>query len=84
MTDGTVTEMLSIYMAEPIRVQKLHQTVKTAERHIPFLDLHAGTRLMRRQILLCGEHSGKAHLFAESLIVPVSYTHLTLPTICSV
>ena len=70
MTDGTVTEMLSVYMAEPIRVQKLHQTVETAECHILLLDLQSGTRLMRRQILLCGEHSGEAHLFAESLIVP--------------
>ncbi|MEM7365171.1 MAG: chorismate pyruvate-lyase family protein [Pseudomonadota bacterium] len=70
MTDGTVTEMLSVYLGEPIKVQKLHQTVGVAECHIPLLDLNTGSRLMRRQILLCGEQSGQAHLFAESLIVP--------------
>tara|TARA_E500000331_G_scaffold39180_1_gene32562 strand:- start:12633 stop:13190 length:558 start_codon:yes stop_codon:yes gene_type:complete len=69
-TDGTVTDILSAYLGEAIKVRKLGQSTEVSERGVTLLNLLAGSGLMRRQIVLCGETSGQAYLFAESLIVP--------------
>lgn len=65
-TDGTVTDLISLYAGESIRVQKLEQVI--GEGHAPpELACVAPTRLMLRRILLSGAE--RNYLYAESRFV---------------
>lgn len=66
ITDGTLTDVLEAAFLEPILLVKLANQVKPAETRIDELDLDPGERLMRREILLRGEKSGRNFVYAES------------------
>lgn len=69
-TDGTLTDILEAYLAESMRVVKLHQEAEVTRAEVAELDLPAGTTVVRRRILLRGKWSHKNYLFAESILVP--------------
>ena len=65
-TDGTVTDLIALYAGEPIRVQKLVQTI--GEESAPAeLRCSGPTRLLSRRVLLTG--ASKTYLYAESQFV---------------
>ena len=64
-TDGTVTDLVALYAGEPIRVQKLDQSIR--EETSDVLDCPAATPLLHRSILLCGAVTNFLH--AESVFV---------------
>lgn len=65
-TDGTVTDLISLYAGEPIRVQKLEQILY--EGHSPpELACLTPVRLLLRRILLSG--ATRNYLYAESHFV---------------
>jgi chorismate-pyruvate lyase len=66
-TDGTVTDLIALYAAEPIRVQKLEQTISEGSAAPPELDCAPPTRLLVRKILLSG--ATRNFLYAESQFV---------------
>lgn len=68
--DGTLTNLLEIFMGEPIAISKLSEkTISVTEDILP-LDIKVGTEIIKRQILLKGKTSQCAYLYAESIIVP--------------
>ncbi|NEP84210.1 MAG: DUF98 domain-containing protein [Okeania sp. SIO3B3] len=70
ITDGTLTEMLEVYLAEKIHLVKLsEQTFTLTETNAP-LDLTAGTEVIERKILLQGKISRNNWIYAQSLLVP--------------
>jgi chorismate-pyruvate lyase len=65
-TDGTVTDLISLYTGEPIRVKKLEQTIR--EQVAPqSLQCDGLTRLLVRKILLSG--ASQNYLYADSIFV---------------
>lgn len=64
-TDGTVTDLVALYAGEPIRVQKLEQSIR--HELCDVLECAAPTALLHRSILLCG--TAKNFLYAESVFV---------------
>jgi len=69
VSDGTLTDSLEAAFLEPIALRKIAIEVAPADRAIPELDVAPGEPLMERKILLCGETSGRAYVYAESLLV---------------
>jgi chorismate-pyruvate lyase len=69
-TDGTLTDILEAYLAESMRVVKLHQETEETRAEISELDLPPGSTVVRRRILLRGKWSHKNYLYAESILVP--------------
>jgi chorismate-pyruvate lyase len=69
-TDGTVTHMLEAYFQEPMQVVPLAQELADSADPVPDLDLPAGRKVLRREILLRGRMSGRTALHADSLVVP--------------
>lgn len=69
-TDGTVTEILEAQLWEPIRLIKLFQEKRNAERAIPYLQITPGTEIIIRKILLQGESTLSNYIYAETIIVP--------------
>jgi chorismate-pyruvate lyase len=67
-TDGTLTEILEIYMAESISIVKLFQDLKPSAIDIPIMDLNSGREIMERKVVLQGKATGKNFLYAESII----------------
>jgi chorismate-pyruvate lyase len=65
-TDGTVTDLVALYTAEPIRVKKLTQSIRQAVAPAQ-LQCVGATELLHRQILLCG--ATRNYLYADSLFV---------------
>ena len=65
-TDGTVTELLTLYTGEMIRVKKIEQAV-TRDGAPSELKVPRETSLLKRKILLSG--ATKSYLFAESCFV---------------
>lgn len=65
-TDGTVTDMLTLYAGEPIRVRKLEQTLHDGASQAD-LDCGRQEQLLNRKILLSG--ATRNYLYAESLFV---------------
>jgi chorismate-pyruvate lyase len=65
-TDGTVTDLVALYVGEPIRVTKLGQAICEETAHAQ-LSCNGPTRLLNRRILLSGET--KHYLYAESQFV---------------
>jgi chorismate-pyruvate lyase len=69
-TDGTVTHLLSVFAGEPIDVVKLAQVFDRATPSDDALDVAAGDRVLRRQVLLRGRESGTDFLHADAVVVP--------------
>src|SRR3954468_24158870 len=65
-TDGSVTELLSIYTGNEIKVQKVDQYI-SAVGGSAALGCPDGTPLLHRKILLVDEAS--SHVYAESIFV---------------
>ncbi len=65
-TDGTVTDLISIYADEPISVKKIGQKMFLSDNRQQFF-CPSGTPLLERSVLLCGTR--KNYLYAESVFV---------------
>jgi chorismate-pyruvate lyase len=65
-TDGSVTELLSMYTGEPIRAEKIEQSIKYGLTPAG-LDCPGRTPLLHRKIMLKGPKKG--YVFAESFFV---------------
>ncbi|TVQ87744.1 MAG: DUF98 domain-containing protein [Chromatiaceae bacterium] len=68
VTDGTVTKMLEAYFWEPVVVDTLRQEFVTAAAEIPWIDVHAGDRVLVRRARLRGADSCNHYAHALSLI----------------
>lgn len=69
-TDGTLTELLEIYLHEKLKIVKLGEEMFPAEEAITALDIKTSHEIMRRRILLRGTISQSNWIYAESFIVP--------------
>jgi chorismate-pyruvate lyase len=69
-TDGTLTEILEAYLAEPIQMQKIAEDLYTCQNDMPALQIQAGQNVLDRKILLQGQHSQTNWVYAHSLLVP--------------
>ena len=69
-TDGTLTELLEIYLHEKLKIIKLDEKTIPVKEDIPALEIKAGHRIISRKILLQGKISHSNWIYAESLIVP--------------
>lgn len=69
VADGTLTTLLELMVAEPMRVIKLAEEVRPVPEAVPALELEPGQRGISRRILLQGARRGINWLYAESLIV---------------
>ncbi|EDN69666.1 conserved hypothetical protein [Beggiatoa sp. PS] len=69
IADGTLTNILEVFLNEPIGVVKLSEEVVSIPADIPPLEIKVGTEVMERQILLCGKTSQRNWLYADSIIV---------------
>lgn len=67
-TDGTVTHILEAYAGEPVEVVKLHQALDVSGDRDAALELPAPEKVLRRQVLLRGRHSGRILLHAEATV----------------
>ena len=68
-TDGTVTDMLEAFLAEPIQLIKLSEAFIEMDRAIEPMNIESGTKVIERKILLQGKTSQKNYIYARSLIV---------------
>jgi chorismate-pyruvate lyase len=68
-TDGTVTEILEAQYSEAIRIVKLFQGAKIADKGIPYLELPPG-EVSVRKVLLRGKVTHRNYIYAESILVP--------------
>lgn len=68
VADGTLTNLLEVYLAESMRIVKLTERVFSAENTLADLHLAPGQRLVEREILLQGQRSRQNWLYAHSLI----------------
>ena len=67
-TDGTLTDILEVYLLEPIQIYKILETpISVAGENL--LEIDEDTDAMERQVLLQGQQSSKSWLYAESIIV---------------
>lgn len=66
--NGTLTELLENLVNEKLTVIKLHESVEKTQTEITDLNLVANQDIVRRQICLQGQNSGKNWLYAESTI----------------
>ncbi len=69
-TDGTLTEMLELYLSEYLHAVKLSESKEAVISDILPLDIRSGRTVIERKILLQGRTSMRNWLYAESLIVP--------------
>ena len=69
-TDGTLTELLEIYLHEKLKIVKLEEEIIPAREDIAALDIKTGHEIISRKILLQGKISHSNWIYAESLIVP--------------
>jgi chorismate-pyruvate lyase len=70
IADGTLTNILEVFLNEPIGVVKLSEKIVSITADILPLEIKVGTEVMERQILLCGKTSRRNWLYADSIIVP--------------
>ncbi len=66
LTDGTVTDLISAFTGEAIRVAKLEQYIRVAPAP-DMLQCGASSRLLRRKVLLRGRD--RAYVYADSTFV---------------
>lgn len=65
-TDGSVTELLSLYVGEQIRAKKIEQSIRLGGAPAT-LACSPDTQLLHRKIMLVD--STKSHVFAESVFI---------------
>lgn len=66
--DGTLTDTLQAAVQEPISVVKLATESSITSAPIEELAVLAGEPILTRRVLLCGRHSERCYVYAESLI----------------
>lgn len=66
MTDGTVTDLLTLYAGEPITARRLEQTI-TRNNTQTVLSVPPETALLKRKVILCGDKTNC--IYAESFLV---------------
>lgn len=66
--DGTVTRFVEAYWQEPVRVTRLAQDESLLPAPERWLELAAGSRVIHRRVLLCGQHTGRFFAWADSLM----------------
>ncbi|CCH98443.1 MULTISPECIES: chorismate--pyruvate lyase family protein [Microcystis] len=69
ITDGTLTDILEIYLLEKMSIVKLSEEAVYLEEDLPVLDLEKGSKIIKRKIFLCSTVSQKNLVYAESIIV---------------
>ncbi|MGI9330352.1 MAG: chorismate--pyruvate lyase family protein [Gammaproteobacteria bacterium] len=67
--DGTVTQFLESYQAEPVNVVLIDQQACTADVSAAWLVCNEAEAVLRRRSLLVGAESNQLYAFAESVIV---------------
>lgn len=70
ITDGTLTDILEIYLLEKISIIKLSEEMIEIAENMPVLNLEIGRQIIKRKIFLQGKISRKNWIYAESIIVP--------------
>ena len=70
ITDGTLTDILEIYLLEKISICKLSEEIINLVETVPALNLKEGVNVIKRKIFLQGKISQKNWIYAESIIVP--------------
>lgn len=70
ITDGSLTDLLEVYLLEDIKVIKLSEQAFLANQPIIELGSEANDEIIERKTLLQGKISKKNWLYAESIIVP--------------
>jgi chorismate-pyruvate lyase len=73
--DGTVTQFLESYQAEPVRVELIDQQACTAGVSAPWLACNEAEAALRRRSILVGAESNRLYAFAESVIVTSRLAH---------
>lgn len=73
VTDGTITEMLEQYLEEKIKVHKIYEKIEHDPQDI-FSNhqsclAHHKHPIMKREVLLQGQHSGVSWVHAESTVI---------------
>ncbi|RKZ50459.1 MAG: DUF98 domain-containing protein [Candidatus Parabeggiatoa sp. nov. 3] len=69
IADGTLTNLLEVFLNEPIGVVKLSEEIVSITADILPLEIKAGTEVLERKILLYGKTSQRNWLYADSIIV---------------
>lgn len=59
ITDGTLTDILEIYLLEKMSIVKLSEEAVYLEEDLPVLDLEKGSKIIKRKIFLCSTVSQK-------------------------
>jgi chorismate-pyruvate lyase len=70
ITDGTLTDILEIYLLEKLCIIKLSEQILLTTQAIPTLILNHPCEVIERKILLQGKESKSNWLYAESTIIP--------------
>lgn len=70
VTDGTLTDILEVFIDEHVQVLKLSETTEVTSEAIELLELEAGSEIINRKILLQGKTSHQSYVYAESIIIP--------------
>lgn len=69
ITDGTLTDILEIYLLEKMSIIKLSEEVVDMDEDSSILDIEKGSKVIKRKIFLRGKVSQKNWVYAESIIV---------------
>jgi len=69
VVDGTVTKILEAFFLEPVRIQRLAQSVESITDGCNWLEATAGDDVMHRKVTMIGAISGRVYAFAESRIM---------------
>ncbi len=68
VADGTVTKSLEAYFWEAVSIVPVAQENILLERSLPELDAASGDTVLRREVILKGEHSSTQYAFARSFL----------------
>ncbi|WP_392532269.1 chorismate--pyruvate lyase family protein [Nostoc sp. C117] len=66
--NGTITDLIEIYMGESIKVKKLSENILKLNNELLPMQLNEGAKVLDRKILLQGGISGRNYIYAESII----------------
>ena len=69
ITDGTVTQSLEAYFADPIEAVVLSHHESVCHRQHAAIDVAPGDRVFNRRVVLRGKRTGTLYAAAESVIV---------------
>lgn len=68
VTDGTVTKTLEAYFWEPIGITPQQQTLINLSQPLPDLHCDAGAEVLKRDVIIAGQHSQQTYAIASSLL----------------